>query len=346
MAAQTLSAISNALSQLFDPDLRAQYNRQAIVASLLRAKPGRGKNVAFDVTFGARSASAYTDGGAYATASVDAKVPATMPWAYYHAPFSVSVGAIDSAMSSGGTPEELMDVFRDSLTDAMRSLASKINADVLAGTGSDGTNTTITGFLGGALANSGTYANIARATYTEWKGNVLANGGTPRALSIALMNSVDEAIFTACGCSPDLIIMNPAQQTAYKGLFTTYTQFMQGSSGQVAKLGASTNDLTFNMSRIVRDKDCTAGSVLFLCTQECELVYLPAAQLGLDGSMAQHGGSLDGASGMDGGDTSVGVPFVIEALPRSGSVYNFNLRTTVQLKVRRPNAFGILADIS
>lgn len=353
MATQTLATIANALSQLFAPELTPQYNRHAVTASKLTGKPGRGKNVAFDVTIGARTSGAYTDGGNYPTATVDAKLPAVMPWAYYAAPFSISTGAVDAAATSMGTPEELMDVFRDSVLDAMRSLASTINADVITGTGSDGTNTTITGFLGGALAASGTYATIDRGTYPTFGGNVLSNSGTNRALSIPLLDAVDQALFTACGQSADLIICSPQHATNYKGLFTTYTQFLVGGQGQATSLGAGTNSLTYNSTPIIRDKDLpwvTADSthhnqLLFLNTNEAEIVFLPFATQGLPGTFAQSGGELEGSSGMGTGN-AVQVPFLIEALPRTGSVYNFVLRAQCQLRVRRPNAFAILGDLT
>jgi hypothetical protein len=345
MALSNLATFANALSQLYAPDIQAQYNRQAVTTSLLPVRPGRGKNVAWDVTFSNAAAASYAEGADVASGeyTTDKKIPASLSWGLYRAAFQLSETAVDAAASSMGTPEELMDLVGDALTDVSRKLISVINNDVINGTGVDGSsNPTFVGLLGGSLAASGTYAGIARATYAEWAGNVLANGGTPRALTVDLMDNLDQVIYAAAGYKYDLILCDPRTFRKYKGLFQSSVVQQIVPGGPVSAYGIGSDTLTYNDVRIIRDKDIPAGNMLFLSSQDLEIQFLPFAGAG-DGVLSREM-SGEGSNGK--GSTPTGVPFRVVPLAKTGDSYKFLLRAQAQLKVKRPNAFGIITDLS
>src|SRR5262245_7465332 len=164
MATQLLADLLPALAQVYAPELVRCFNRLSVLAALLPKQKGAGKNVAWEPRFSRTvHAKSFTEGADMTDAEfqTDPTVPATLPWGLYRAGFSMSGLSVAAAAGSVGSALELLDQFQTNLTDAGSDLVSQINAALYTG---DGTGTNIAGlFGGGALANSGTYANINRA---------------------------------------------------------------------------------------------------------------------------------------------------------------------------------------
>ena len=353
MAILTLQDILGALSQLFAPELDRQFNRQAVTAELLPKRGGAGKNVAWDVRFSRTvHAASFVEGSAVQASEfqTDVTVPATLGWAMYRSAFSLSGLAVAAASGSVGSAMELLDQFGSNLTDAATDLISQINAALFAGTGA-GAN--IAGlFGGGALAASGTYANINRATYPAWCSNVLGNGGNPRALTKALLDQMEEAVYIACGMMPDVIVCSPGIARSYESLFDSMTRVfvergdVSALRPDAANVGAPVippntgyTGLSYKGIPIYRDRDCPSGKLLMLNRQFVAIRTLPQAPLGT-ATMSRE----QELSGAPGNNTRIAAR--IDSLAKEGDADRFQLVTYLQLQVRKPNACGVIDDLN
>lgn len=347
-----LADILPALSQLFQPVLDRQFNRLSVLAALLPKANGSGKNVAWDVRFSRTvHAASFTEGSDVAAGEfqTDTTVPATLPWAMYRSAFSMSGLSVAASSGAVGSAVELLDLFRSNLTDAASDLVSQINGGLYLG---DGTGTKLVGLLsGGAIAASGTYANINRATYADWASNVLANGGTPRALTKALLDQMEETIYTACGQMPDIIICSPATARTYETLFDSISRVfiergdISALKPNVANVGqpvipANTGytGLSYKGIPIYRDRDCPTGQLLMLNRQYLAVRPLPSVNLG-NVPMSRE----ESLSGAPGNDTQITAK--IESLAKTGDSDKFQLVAYLQLQLRRPQSCGVIADL-
>src|SRR6266446_10553582 len=118
MAAENLTSISSALSQIFAPQLARQWNRSAVTAALITAQAdglsaGKGKNVAWDVAFSGNTAATVAEGSDVADGELasDTNTAAVLNWAHYRSSFKVSETELDAAASSVGVANALMDLF-------------------------------------------------------------------------------------------------------------------------------------------------------------------------------------------------------------------------------------------
>lgn len=242
MAVDTLALVSNALSQTFEKELARQFNRATVLASIVPAKAGGGKNAAWDTAFSGATAATVAEGadvsgGEYAS---DVNVPAVLDWAHYRSSFSVTETEIDAAASSVGIPTALEDIFGERINGSMTKLAALVNSDMFSGTGTDGSgNKTIVGLYGGSCDATGIYATINRATYSEWAGNVLANGSVARPLTTDLLATAEASIFTRSGKDFDFIIASPGVCRKYEALFQSLQRVsIDGVRGQTFGQGA------------------------------------------------------------------------------------------------------------
>jgi hypothetical protein len=268
----------------------------------------------------------------------------------YRAAFSLSGLSVAAASGSVGSAVELLDQFGSNLADAAADLVSQINAALYSGAG---TGTTIAGLLGsGALAATGTYANINRATYSEWAGNVLANGGVGRPLTKALMDQLEENIYSACGQMPDIIVCSPAIARTYESLFDNIQRVFieRGDTSNlapnVANVGAPVipantgfTGLSYKGIPIYRDRNCPSGKMLFLNRQYVRIRPLP--QGNIQTSRVQANQMLEGAPG-----NNTQITARIDSLAKNGDADKFQLVTYLQLQVRKPNACGYIDDLT
>lgn len=350
MATQDLATnLSSALSQLYAPKLVRAFNRLSVLAATLPKKPGRGKNVAWDVQFSAASAASYTDGADVSLYDVDTPVAATLSWGLYRSSFAVTGLAQAAAATSAGSADEIMQLIDSSADNSAAKLISTINADLFAGTGA---GTTITG-LASALAATGTYANIAKGTYTEWAGNVSSNGAVSRALTKDLMDTMEASIYTASGLVPNIIVASPGVVRKFESLFDQYSKMIL-TSGEVSNIQKSFatgapivadnvgwTGLHYKGIPVYRDRNCQTGYMYFLNTEQLELQVLP--QPNVNTSVISSERNL---AGLPSGVNVSDVMGRIEAMAKTGDADKFTLKVYLQLKVSRPNAHGFISDIS
>lgn len=347
MAIQDLTQLGNALSQRYDKDLAYQWNRQTEALRIIQISKGQGKNVAWDAQF----PTAATPAGAFAPGSdvgsgeytYDPEVPASLPWANYRAPTKVEGLAVDAAMSSLGSADDILNLFDTKVKGAITRLTALINSDFFVGDGSDGSgNQTLVGLLGGALETSGTYATIDRSTYTAWAGNVLGNGGIQRPLTDDLLRQLRQNIKVRSGREPNYIICSYGVARKYAGLFAAVQRVVtDGKMPSAYEMG--TMDLRWGNMKVVEDKDCPAGTLIMGDRETLELKYLPR---NIPGLFANQGQDVTATGGN--GSTAQPVPLQcrVEVMPKTGDAYPVNVYVRVQAQVTHPNANGYIADIS
>jgi hypothetical protein len=362
MAIDVSSDIASALSQRFQADIARQYNRVTMLAAALKSEgavQGNAKNVAWDVVLGdsyngfGQTANAYNEGTAMASDefSTDTIAPAILPWGLYRNGFSVSDQEFDTAFPSAGSASAIsVGLLRERILSATSKLASLENMDLWSGTGSASSGVyvgapNIIGVFGGALAASGTYAGISVTDYPSWGSNVLANGGVPRPLTFDLMQQIEAEIFNACSEKPDLIVCSTNVWRKYSDLFEPLRRFNDSES----KRDDGVDELSWRGIRIIRDKDAPeangAGCMLFLNTRHITKVYLPPTEMSRADVWKVQDDSLKGFNG-DQVMTDTAVPVRVIPLARTGDYMNFMVKSTLQLKVTRRNALGVLQDIS
>ena len=343
MATELLSTIAAALPQVFDEKIARQYNRSAAITQFLSFVDGGGKNIAWDAEFSGASAAAFSEGSDVTDGEMttDIAVPASLGWGHYRSAFRISDTEISVALSSRGGAMELVNILGERMLNSVHKLAQIIGTDIISGDGTDSSNNpTIVGLLGGSLGATGTYATIDRATYTEWAGNVLANGGVARPLTVDLLNRMDKLIFDASGLSTDLIVGSSGVFQKYAGLFEPIRRISNDGGGPLS-YNTGSDRLFFKGIPVVRDRNMTAGTMIFLNRSTIELKNLP--QNGIPGQSVGQG-MLVASNGE--GSQQTGIRYVVTPLAKNGDSTRMQLTAKLQLKVSRPNANGYISDIS
>lgn len=349
MALENLAAIADALGQRLAPKLYYQWNRAAVAAALIPAIPYRGKNCAFAAEFsGDVDAATVGEGSDVEDAEFDSDEDedATLGWAHYRKSTKVTETAIDAAATSDGVaPSDLVSLYETRVLGQSTRLVSKINRDIYAGTGTDGSNPTIVGLFGGSTDDSGNYAGVSRSSRAEWKGNVLANGGSARALTIKLLYQADQALFEACGEGATHILCSPGVHQTYSSLF----EIVRRNAGDRGPLRyeAGSSELFFKGVPLIRDKDCPAGKLIFVNVNYLRVQFLPRAGVPNDAVVQQMRNLMGSTGGSEGAiPTATAIPFRLALLAKTGDSTKLSLKQTLQLVVNRPNAFCQVTDIS
>ena len=329
------SSIQNALNQTMAPVLADQLNNRVQILRLLNKSIAGGKNIAWDVKVATNHlAASYVDGATVnGGASVtNTKIPAILQWKLNKAEFSVSGLALSTAITAG--PAAVANLFRDEIADAARDLAVSLSTQLYGdGTGNSGAD--IDG-LGAAVLDTGTYAGIARATYSTWRGYVSANGGTPRALSKALMDAAEAAVFRASGFAPNVIVTTPEVVIKYEALFDSIKR--QDTLAPVFDVGA--RSVTYKGIPIIRDARCPAGKMFFLTQESMSFVQLPPL------AMAEGMELVDGFAPIVDPDGNVGLQVGIELLGKTGDKVEGFVKVYGNLQVRNPNMNAVIVDIN
>lgn len=362
MAIDVSTDIAGALSQTFQSDIVRQYNRLTTTSAALPSEgavQGNFKNVAWDVVLGdfyngfGQTANAYNEATAVSSAeqTTDTIDAAILPWALYRSAFAVSDQEYDTAFVSKGTAAQAsVGLLRERVLSATSKLASVENVDLWTGTGSATSGVyvgapNIVGLLGGALAASGTYADISVSNYPSWASNVLANGGVPRPLTFDLMAQLETEIYNACSEKPNLIVCSSNVWRKYSALFEPLRRF-----NDVTKTyNTSVDELEWRGIRVIRDKDAPeangAGVMVFLNTNYITKVFLPPTDMSRQDVWKVQDDTLQGTNGAN-MVTDHSVPVRVIPLAREGDYSTFMVKSTVQLKITRRNALGYVADIS
>lgn len=347
MAVELLSALSGALSIQFQKELDAQWNRHDPLFAKLKKNRGNGPNLTWDARFSrTTTAASIADGADVVSGDLanDTTVPATLNWGIYRSAFGISGLSVSAAMTAANSPEVMMQKLRGYLEDAASDLASVVSTALYSGAG---TGTTIAGLHGaGAILATGTYANIARATYAEWAGNTTAVGG---ALTLAVMDTNERAIFTRCGMKPTMIITTPDIADAYAALFSTIVRNQPmggvGSTPEQVIGSWEINGFTGMHHKgipIYRSAKCPSGQLYMLNENYISLESLPFFTAGdeVSQSMTPVYATRQPNAGAS------GLSAKVEPLGKLGDSSRFQVVTYSQLKVRKPNSCAVLTGIA
>jgi hypothetical protein len=351
-----LARVTDALPTLMADKVIPQMNRTAPELQLIPFKAGQHKNLVWDVEFknGSESAnSALSEGATVSTFGDDDVVPATLNWCDYSESIAVTGKALSAARGSAGAggASELQDLWVHKTMGAVRRLAKNLGRDFWTG---PGTGNRMLGLYGGStltagapLSNSTTaYAGISRTTYADWKSNVLLNGGITRPLSFDLMRDMRKAIYDACGEMPDLIMCDSTQHEAYGKLFGDNRRYTQEVTirGQKIVLDGGYRALEFDGIPIIASVNHPAGYMTFLNTQ-----YVKLSALDDMPTEANRSPRMIQLQAMPEEQLQSGAcPFRarLNPLAVTGDLYPIQMILYPQIQVERPNACGVLGDLS
>lgn len=353
----TLASLRDALEQRFRSGVVArQPNRATTLLNLLpKAKAKAGKNCAWTITVGTDVGVYYDDGEDVAAFSDDTELPAVLEWAELGDSFAITGRTEDAA---AGDPTELANVYLKKLRDARNRAAAKINLELISGTGDAGPPQELSGMLstGGPLDATGIYATVNRATHSQFASNLLANGAVDRAITIDLIQEGFDAAFDASGGRPDLLVASTALWTKIGSLAADDRRLVQNVQtatvrGQAITIDQGYEMLLINGVPIIKDKDWPDSDLVGLNLDHIELLELPRA-----------------AAARDRGDILAELPIAgtveeqmlrpeefsrgarplmagLYKLARTGRKSKFQLVTTCQLAVDRPNAHFRITDL-
>ena len=366
MAAENLSYIFSALSQILMPEMHRQWNRTTVLLGELSAVPngiteGSGKNTQFATEFSGATASTVAEGSDVAVSEFgsDVNVPATAPWCTYRSSFQLSEQEMDAARGASGSPDELRNLFGPRILSAGAVIARAIETDALTGTGVDvNGNPTLVGVFGGAISATGNYLGLNPIAYPEWAGNVTSNGGVARTLTPDLMDTVDQNIFTACSEPWNLLMTTGGVVRKYKGFFSGggtpsagLARFMDKADAPQYGYGNRVDDqgqqesLWYGGKRVFRNAVAPSGKLAFLNTRHIKIKYLPHTPSEREKEFFEKIG-LKGQSGTFGPVQATSMPARAVVLAKTGDSIKVSVRITCAMAVTRRNSCGLLTDVN
>lgn len=352
MSAEVLSGISGALAQTFKGELTRNWNRRAVFAQNLQIVSGYGQgggqNVAWDVQFsdsGAAGAS-FAEGSDVGSTEFkqDPVTKATLAWGQYRSAFQLSNLEVNAAAANISNATALEDIVGERFLGSIAAITDQIEVDLFGGTGTDGSgNPNIIGMDAAitATGSSSGYAGVNSSTHTEWLSAVSANGGTAQALTMAQLAVLEQNIYTKSGMEPDFLITTPAVHTKYEGLFESARRTINDGQAPVPAYQGSAGRLYWRGKPVIRSRRCTAQELFMVNSDQIELVVLPWANVP-DGVMTVTRNAIS-SNGKQ--EDTIAIPFRVYPLGRTGSAIKFVVEVYMQLRVKRPNAHGLLKDI-
>lgn len=316
-----------------------QWNKIAATAKLLRFVPAAGGlNCSFIVDLGGKTSRAFADGYAVQQAEYDsnARKVASVTWAQYRSPFSLTRRTITAGKFARGTASEIEQILADEVVNANAELLSKINQDLHAG---NGTADRLFG-LNSALVTSGSPYGIDVAVNTAFQSNVETSVGvlTPKKLA-----EMEEAIYTRSGHRPDVILMAPDVMTklSHDGYLVDNRRWVNGSQ---MDLGVAPDSMTFQGIPCLRDKDMASGSLKFLNLDSMHVEVMLDLDADKDAVVLL---STPGVSAAGELVESAGLPLILYSLAKDGPSQKYSLDTpSLQLVVTHPNRNGVMTGIT
>lgn len=348
MADTTFATVQVALEQRIRQKLADNTNRSTVTLNVFKKKRGKGKNVAFDASFGTDTGQIFDDGQVVSVFQTDTEQLATLPWAEYGDAFKITGRAEDAAAGDG---TELNQLFVVKLRQARNRAAEKINTDLWTGDGTASPQK-ILGITAtaGPLAATGIYAGINRASFGQWAGNVFANGGVPRALSLSLVQSAFAATFDASGKSPSFGLAPSNIFNRLAELTNQDRRYMQEVfiRGQKITLQQGWEAIEINGKPVFRAREVPSGTLAFFHDDHIWVEFLPVApeRMARGKVLAMVPVAGTPQEQMDGRVLeSEALMSALISLPSAGNFDSWMLDTNVQLACDEPHAHFLLQDL-
>lgn len=353
MATTNLSAISAALSLIFNDPITDQFRRDCPILAMLPIKAGSGKNLAWSVKLQARNtAGAYSEGADMEDGdfSNHNRVGATLNWGQYREGVKIS-GLSQAAAASlpGSHNAGEASLWNEEMGDAIDALAASLAGDVYGGDPA----ASPTELAGAAIAvdsDTGvTFAGINPATYGDWVGN--EDTIALSAISVEnLRTKLHRPIKDATGRNPDVVTVPGNVFDKIVGLAdsqTTDVIRVVGNEIRVADLGARA--VFIDGVPYIEDRHCTANTAYAWSMRHVTLEQLPAAmpsarevQVALKNLTGVEVPMADVENGLRQlREPGVLTP-TVEMLGQTGDSYKAQIKVYAQMKWRRRNAFGKL----
>lgn len=341
-APQTLALIVTA--QNYAGDIVRQINRTSQTLRMIPIVVGEGKNVAWAAEADGQLAEEYADGADASNFGSDAQAGATLNWSLMRSDFRVT-GLARAAARTGRTPAGNIGLWARNLVNSSAKLASHVNARIFSGSGA-GSPKQMTG-LGAAIGDdTNVYATIDRSSATYWQPTVI-DPGSATPITLAQIRDDLSQIYEASGEMPDLAAVSPAVFNQVVGLFDAtrrYTQMVdevQTARGTV-KLDSSYRGVEVDGCVFYKDKDATANRIHYLNSNHIELQVLPQA----DAEALMPGLAPGMMLSANDGFGALPLMFQYEMLATTGDSKKAEVRLYAELKVAKPNAFGVRKNVA
>ena len=367
--AELSTAVLSALSQIFAPEIKRQWNRTTHFLGAVSAvpggvSPGGSKNVAFDVEFTGATAGTVAEGADIAAGEYnsDINVAAVFNWATYRSSFQISEQEVDIARTSIGSADAIMNIFGNRILGCSAQLARAIETDCMTGTGVDANgNPTIVGIFGGALSASGAYGGLTPATYPEWAANVVANGGVARTMTPDILSQADQQIFVNANVPWNLTMTTAGIVRKYESFFTTGAAF--GTPQPLVRMsdGGANPQYTMGFPNdgqmqpgqgmyykgypLIRNPVAPTGKFAFLNTDHIRIKYLPHNPTQNEIEFFAKMG-IQGSSGGMAPIQATQIPVRLIEVAKTGDSHKISMRVTLAMAVTRRNACAIVQDLS
>jgi hypothetical protein len=354
------SVITAALAVKYEAKIASQIPRTVILAKLLDAQIGDGKNVSWDVRFGDVRPSGYVlpEGSDVTMFNSDTKIPATLNFGTIVEGFALTDKARAMAYASP-SPQGLINLLESEAEEAIERLTAAFGYELWFGDTS--TSDHMTGILGsptpalwsssyGLMDTTGVYAGISRTAYPQWAGTVslnTASPGTHRDLTLDLMRDHRKAQTVKGRHKPDAWLTSPFNFEEYAKLFGAQRTLLQDVyvRGQKIELDGGNQGLLFDGVPVIEDYDCPEGIMVALNTSSMKLRYLPDAP-DLMPERAKGERELEGTEEEQGisGKLS-GIKAYLKVLSTAGLYERFAFKLWPCLQIRHPAWNGVLGDL-
>ncbi len=136
---------------------------------------------------------------------------AALSWGQYHA--KITLGGLSRDVLAVANEEFILGYVEEQMAEAFREMVSRIDTHLRGGVNANG----IVGIVA-AIDDANTYAGLDRTSVTSFACYINDNGGTPRALSMALMDTVHRQFVDVIGGNYTEIWTSLAQAQALTAL--------------------------------------------------------------------------------------------------------------------------------
>lgn len=343
------AALVAALEQRYRREVVQQPNRATVLLNLMSKRPGKGKNIAYDISVGTEVGQVFDDGADVVTYNNDTELPVTHSWGEYGDAFAITGRAEDAADGDG---TELSNLWAKKLIDARNRAAAKAQLDLMTGDGTGSPQKLLGLFAAaGPLDSTGIYGGQNRATFPQWAGNKFANAGVPRPITTKLLQDCLTATYIASGMTPDFMITTPTIWQKIGDMIQPDRRYNQSVNvrGQEISIDQGYEWVLFNGIPIFKDKDIPAGNFAGLSMSHIGIEYLPVAAQRLARSSVLGQYTIAGTpQEQKGAEGTPGTPLVatLHLLARTGNKTKCQLLTTIQTWSDKNNAHFWLADLS
>jgi hypothetical protein len=317
-------------------DIVSQINRRSTLLRTVPIRPGGSQNVAWVAEGDGQVAENYAEGADAVNFGSNAQNSAILNWGHYRATMKITGTALRTARTSS-SPAALRDLWAYQQDNAIRKLASTINAELFAG---PGTGTRLAGLDAAIGSDTNTYATIDRSQSANafWRPYVIDPGSTTP-LTFAQIRTDRTALYNASGEKPDIAFTSSAIFNTIGGLFDNnrrYITDINTARGQV-RLDAGYGALEVDGMLFMEDRDATSNRIYYINTSAVHIEYLPSDQATLDPGSARLAAN-DGYGVMP-----LGIQY--DALAKTGDNKKAEVLVNLQLVVDRPNACGVRLNV-